>query len=127
MVYEYFPLLKEYHSRLAGYLSGGEQQMLAVGRSLVARPDLIMLDEPSLGLAPLLVEEIFEIIVRINREHGTSMLLVEQNARAALQIADRGYVMETGHLILEGSAEELLENRDVQRAYLGKDYKHIND
>jgi branched-chain amino acid transport system ATP-binding protein len=119
LVYEYFPRLKDRHNRLAGYLSGGEQQMLAVGRSLVAEPDLIMLDEPSLGLAPLLVEEIFEIIVRINREHGTSMLLVEQNAALALAISNYGYILENGKVVIDGSADNLMKNEDVQEFYLG--------
>ena len=119
LVYEYFPCLKERRKSLAGYLSGGEQQMLAVGRAIVAQPDLIMLDEPSLGLAPLLVEEIFKIIVRINREHGTSILLVEQNAAIALAIADYGYIMEHGKVVIDGTSEELMSNEDVQEFYLG--------
>ncbi|MBT3275081.1 MAG: ABC transporter ATP-binding protein [Spirochaetales bacterium] len=125
-IYNLFPRLAEREKQLAGTLSGGEQQMVAIGRSLMAQPDFVMLDEPSMGLAPLIVRDILGAAVTL-KEQGKTVLLVEQNARAALQIADRGYVMETGHLILEGSAEELLENRDVQRAYLGKDYKHIND
>jgi branched-chain amino acid transport system ATP-binding protein len=119
LVYEYFPRLKDRHNRLAGYLSGGEQQMLAVGRSLVAEPDLIMLDEPSLGLAPLLVEEIFEIIVRINQEHGTSMLLVEQNAALALAISSYGYILENGKVVIDGTSDSLMQNEDVQEFYLG--------
>jgi branched-chain amino acid transport system ATP-binding protein len=119
LVYEYFPRLKERRKGLAGYLSGGEQQMLALGRSIVAQPDLIMLDEPSLGLAPLLVEEIFRIIVRINREQGTSILLVEQNAAIALAIADYGYIMEHGKVVIDGTSEELRSNEDVQEFYLG--------
>jgi branched-chain amino acid transport system ATP-binding protein len=119
MVYEYFPRLKERRKGLAGYLSGGEQQMLAVGRALVAQPDLIMLDEPSLGLAPLLVEEIFEIIVRINREQGTSMLLVEQNAALALAISSYGYILENGKVVIDGTSDELMKNEDVQEFYLG--------
>ena len=119
LVYDYFPRLKERSTRLAGYLSGGEQQMLAVGRSLVARPDLIMLDEPSLGLAPLLVEEIFEIIVRINREHGTSMLLVEQNAALALAISSYAYILENGKVVIDGTSDNLMKNEDVQEFYLG--------
>ncbi len=119
-VFSLFPVLKQREHQLAGTLSGGEQQMLAMGRSLMARPKLIMLDEPSMGLAPLMVREIFNIIVRI-REEGNTVLLVEQNARSALKIANRGYVLETGRIILEGQAEELLSNKDVQRAYLGKD------
>ncbi len=119
LVYDYFPRLKDRRTRLAGYLSGGEQQMLAIGRSLVAKPDLIMLDEPSLGLAPLLVEEIFEIIVRINREQGTSMLLVEQNAALALAISSYGYILENGKVVIDGSADSLMGNEDVQEFYLG--------
>ncbi len=119
-VYRLFPVLKQRERQLAGTLSGGEQQMLAMGRSLMARPKLIMLDEPSMGLAPLMVREIFSIIVRI-RQEGNTVLLVEQNARSALKIANRGYVLETGRIILEGEAEDLLANKDVQRAYLGKD------
>jgi len=119
-VYHLFPVLKQRESQLAGTLSGGEQQMLAIGRSLMARPGLIMLDEPSMGLAPLMVREIFNIIVRI-REEGNTVLLVEQNARSALRIANRGYVLETGRIVLEGEAGDLLANRDVQRAYLGRD------
>ena len=118
-VYEYFPRLRERRKSLAGYLSGGEQQMLALGRSLVGEPDLIMLDEPSLGLAPLLVEEIFRIIVRINREQGTSILLVEQNAAIALAIADYGYIMEHGKVVIDGTSEQLMSNDDVQEFYLG--------
>jgi branched-chain amino acid transport system ATP-binding protein len=119
-VYTLFPVLRQRERQLAGTLSGGEQQMLAMGRALMARPSLIMLDEPSMGLAPLMVKEIFHIIVKI-RDEGSTVLLVEQNARSALKIADRGYVLETGRIILEGAAEDLLANRDVQRAYLGRD------
>ncbi len=118
-VYGYFPRLGERRRQQAGYLSGGEQQMLALGRALMARPRLMLLDEPSLGLAPLLVREIFEIIRRINEEEGTTILLVEQNARIALSIADYGYVMEGGRVVLEGSAEVLRENEDVREFYLG--------
>jgi len=125
-VYELFPRLLERKDQLAGTLSGGEQQMLAIGRALMARPKLIMLDEPSMGLAPLIVKDIFSIIVKL-REEGNTILLVEQNARAALNISDRGYVIETGQIMLEESADELLNNNDVQRAYLGKDYKSIGD
>ncbi len=117
-VYDLFPVLRERRTQLAGTLSGGEQQMLAIGRALMARPRLIMLDEPSTGLAPLVVKTIFGIISRL-RDEGNTVLLVEQNARAALHIADRGYVIETGRIILQGPAEDLLANRDVQRAYLG--------
>lgn len=119
-IYGLFPILAQRERQLAGTLSGGEQQMLAIGRALMARPRLVMLDEPSMGLAPLVVKDIFGIVRRI-REEGTTVLLVEQNARAALRIADRGYVLETGRIVLQGTAEELLANRDVQRAYLGSD------
>jgi len=119
-VYGLFPVLRERRRQLAGTLSGGEQQMLAIGRALMARPSLVMLDEPSMGLAPLVVRSIFDIVARIRAE-GATVLLVEQNARSALKIASRGYVLETGRIVLEGTAEELLANRDVQRAYLGRD------
>jgi len=119
-VYGLFPVLKQREHQLAGTLSGGEQQMLAMGRALMSRPKLVMLDEPSMGLAPLMVKEIFNIIKRI-RDEGNTVLLVEQNARSALKIANRGYVLETGRIILEGEAEDLLANKDVQRAYLGRD------
>jgi len=119
-IYELFPVLKERKKQLAGTLSGGEQQMLAMGRALMARPKLVMMDEPSTGLAPLIVKNIFGIIRRL-RDEGNTVLLVEQNAKAALHIADRGYVLETGKIILQGPAEDLLKNRDVQRAYLGRD------
>ncbi|OEY65410.1 ABC transporter ATP-binding protein [Marinobacter sp. X15-166B] len=119
LVYTYFPRLKERRKQLAGYLSGGEQQMLALGRALIARPELIMLDEPSLGLAPLLVEEIFTIIARINREQGTAILLVEQNAAVSLAIASYGYIMENGKIVIDGPAEQLTANEDVQEFYLG--------
>jgi branched-chain amino acid transport system ATP-binding protein len=123
-VYALFPRLAERERQLAGTLSGGEQQMLAIGRALMSRPDLVMLDEPSMGLAPLVIRDIFKVIVRL-REDGRTVLVVEQNAKAILKIANRGYVMETGNLILEGSNEELLNNKDVQRAYLGKEYASI--
>jgi branched-chain amino acid transport system ATP-binding protein len=119
-VYGLFPVLRARAAQLAGTLSGGEQQMLAIARALMARPKLMMLDEPSMGLAPLVVKDIFGIVSRI-RDEGTTVLLVEQNARSALRIADRGYVLETGRIVLAGTAEELLANRDVQRAYLGSD------
>ncbi len=125
-VYRLFPRLEERSGQLAGTLSGGEQQMLAIGRALMAGPRLIMLDEPSMGLAPIIVKTIFEVLARL-RDMGKTILLVEQNAKAALRIADRGYVMETGQIILEESAAELLNNKDVQRAYLGKEYKSIAD
>ena len=118
--YELFPVLRERNQQLAGTLSGGEQQMLAMARALMSRPRLVMMDEPSTGLAPLIVKNIFQVIVRL-REEGNTVLLVEQNARAALKIADRGYVLETGKIILQGPAEDLLANRDVQRAYLGRE------
>ncbi len=118
-VYELFPILKERRRQIAGTLSGGQQQMLAIGRALMAKPRLMLLDEPSLGLAPMIVREILHI-VRDLRERGTTVLLVEQNARAALQIADRGYVLENGRIALEGSAKQLVEDEGVQRAYLGK-------
>jgi branched-chain amino acid transport system ATP-binding protein len=119
-VYGLFPVLKTRERQLAGTLSGGEQQMLAMGRALMAKPRLIMLDEPSMGLAPLMVKEIFKIIRKL-RDEGNTVLLVEQNARSALKIANRGYVLETGRIILEGDSADLLANRDVQRAYLGRD------
>jgi branched-chain amino acid transport system ATP-binding protein len=119
-IHQLFPVLEQRGRQPAGTLSGGEQQMLAMGRALMARPSLLMLDEPSMGLAPLVVKAIFETIVRISRE-GCTVLLVEQNARGALRIADRGYVLETGRIVLQGTSEELLANRDVQRAYLGRD------
>ena len=119
-VYELFPVLKERAGQLAGTLSGGEQQMLAMGRALMARPSLVMMDEPSTGLAPLIVKNIFRVIQRL-RQEGNTVLLVEQNARAALGVADRGYVLETGKIILQGAAGDLLQNRDVQRAYLGRE------
>jgi branched-chain amino acid transport system ATP-binding protein len=125
-VYRLFPRIRERTGQLAGTLSGGEQQMLAIARSLMSDPQLVMLDEPSMGLAPLIVRDILETIARL-REEGRTVLLVEQNARAALAIADRGYVMETGSVVLEGTAAELLDNQDVQRAYLGKDYSRINE
>jgi branched-chain amino acid transport system ATP-binding protein len=117
-VFKRFPRLKERRSQLGGTLSGGEQQMLAIARALMARPSLLLLDEPSMGLAPIMVEQIFEIIRDIN-EQGTSILLVEQNAQMALSIADRGYVLETGTVKLEGGAHDLLENPSVIEAYLG--------
>jgi len=119
-VFELFPVLKEREKQLAGTLSGGEQQMLAMGRALMAKPSLIMMDEPSTGLAPLIVKSIFQVILRL-RDEGNTVLLIEQNAKAALGIADRGYVLETGKIILQGAADDLLQNRDVQRAYLGRE------
>ncbi|WP_415520420.1 MAG: ABC transporter ATP-binding protein [Desulfovibrio aminophilus] len=120
-IYEMFPVLAERRAQAAGTLSGGEQQMLALGRALMAEPRLMLLDEPGMGLAPLVVRDIFRLIVRLRDELGLTVLLVEQNARSALRIADRGYVLETGRIILQGPADELLANKDVQRAYLGRD------
>lgn len=134
LVYGYFPRLHERRKGLAGYLSGGEQQMLAIGRALIAQPQLILLDEPSLGLSPKLVEDIFTIIARINAERGTSMLLVEQNATVALAVAHSGYIMENGKIVIDGTAERLAADPDVREFYLGtggsgeaksfKDIKH---
>ena len=118
-VYSLFPRLKERNWQYAGTLSGGEQQMLAVGRALMSRPKLLMMDEPSLGLAPLIVQQIFDIIKEINKA-GVTILLIEQNANMALKIADKAYVLETGSIVLEGSGEELLQNESVREAYLGK-------
>jgi branched-chain amino acid transport system ATP-binding protein len=118
-VYTYFPLLKERRSVQAGYLSGGEQQMLSVGRALMSDPRVILLDEPSLGLAPMIVEEIFAIIQRLREEEQVTFLLVEQNATLALNIADFGYVMENGSIVLEGPAAQLRENADIKEFYLG--------
>ncbi|MEG0875556.1 MAG: ABC transporter ATP-binding protein [Oscillospiraceae bacterium] len=117
-VFDRFPRLKERRKQVAGTLSGGEQQMLAMGRALMSKPDLLMLDEPSMGLAPLLVEQIFDIIKELNQA-GTTILLVEQNAQMALSIADRGYVLETGHIVTAANASELLNNDAVRKAYLG--------
>jgi branched-chain amino acid transport system ATP-binding protein len=120
-VFSLFPRLKDREKQYAGTLSGGEQQMLAIGRGLMARPKVLLLDEPSLGLAPILVQEIFMIVQQLRENNKTTILLVEQNARAALRISDRGYVLETGKVVLSGTAEELMTNVDVQRAYLGQD------
>jgi len=125
-VFSLFPILSEREHQLAGTLSGGEQQMLAMARALMSRPTLLMMDEPSMGIAPLIVKQIIRTIIHL-REQGVTILLVEQNAKAALAVADRGYVLETGQIVLEGSSSELLNNRDVQRAYLGKEYKKINE
>jgi len=125
-VHALFPVLAQRGEQHAGTLSGGEQQMLALGRALMSRPRLLMLDEPSFGLAPLVVKGIFQVIARLRRQ-GTTVLLVEQNARAALSIADRGYVMETGRVMVEGTAAELGLNHDVRRAYLGRDYRSIDE
>ena len=118
-VYRYFPRLRELSRRVSGYLSGGEGQMLVIGRAMMAHPQILMLDEPSLGLAPLLVHEIFEIIHEINRQEGMSVLIVEQNARAALELADYAYVMENGRIVLDGPAAQLRENEDIKEFYLG--------
>src|SRR5216110_2736187 len=118
MVLDYFPRLRE-RTGLAGYLSGGEQQMLEIGRALMARPKMILMDEPSMGLSPLLVKEVFSIINEINRDLGVTILLVEQNARAALSVASHGYIMEQGKVVLDGTADELRDNEDVKEFYLG--------
>src|SRR5665811_362433 len=119
MVYDFLPKMADMRARIAGYLSGGEQQMLAIGRALMSKPRLLMLDEPSLGLAPLLVQEIFGFIKRLNVEMGLTVLVIEQNARRALEIADVGYIMEQGRIVLEGTGAELQENPDVKEFYLG--------
>ncbi|KAB2918322.1 MAG: ABC transporter ATP-binding protein [Hyphomicrobiaceae bacterium] len=120
VVYDYFPILRERQASQAGFLSGGQQQMLAIGRALMARPKLMLLDEPSLGLSPLLVKEIFGIIRRLNHEQGVTMLLVEQNANMALKSAHYGYVLEVGRIVLEGECAKLMENDDVREFYLGQ-------
>jgi branched-chain amino acid transport system ATP-binding protein len=119
LVYSYFPRLKERRHQLSGYLSGGEQQMLAIGRALMSRPRVVLLDEPSLGLAPMLVEEIFGIVGRLVKQEKLSVLLVEQNAAMALAVADHGYVMENGRIVLEGPADKLRDNSDIKEFYLG--------
>jgi branched-chain amino acid transport system ATP-binding protein len=124
--YELFPILKDRKGQYAGTLSGGEQQMLAMGRALMSKPSLIMMDEPSTGLAPLIVQNIFNVIVQM-RDEGKTVLLVEQNANAALKVADRGYVLETGKVVLQGTSQDLLEDVEVKRAYLGKDYGDFYD
>ncbi|MDX9755500.1 MAG: ABC transporter ATP-binding protein [bacterium] len=124
MVMELFPILGKRTGQLAGTLSGGEQQMLAIARALMSKPKMILLDEPSMGLAPRVVEEIFGVIDRLRKKNLT-VLLVEQNARLALELADRGYVVETGQIIMEGSSEDLRQNKEIERAYLGKAYKEI--
>jgi len=125
-VYDVFPILRERRNQLAGTLSGGEQQMLAIGRALMSRPRMLLLDEPSMGLAPMVVKEIFRVIADLRKE-GTTVLIVEQNAKAALGIAKRAYVMETGRVVMEGTASELARNPEIQRAYLGKGYRQIMD
>jgi branched-chain amino acid transport system ATP-binding protein len=119
-VYDYFPLLRDLSEQMAAYLSGGQQQMLAIGRGFMARPRLLLLDEPSLGLSPVLVQEIFGIIARLNREQGLTILLVEQNASVALQVSSRGYVMEVGGMVMDGPSDKLLESDDIKEFYLGK-------
>jgi branched-chain amino acid transport system ATP-binding protein len=119
LVYDYFPRLRERRNQLSGYLSGGEQQMLAIGRALMARPKLILMDEPSLGIAPLLVQEIFQLIKKINNEEKTTILLVEQNANVAFSICDYAYIMEGGRIVLNGTTEQLKDNQDVREFYLG--------
>ena len=119
LVYEYFPRLKERRKSQAGYTSGGEQQMTAIGRALMSRPSMILLDEPSMGLAPQLVEQIFEIVARLNREQGVTFLLAEQNTNVALRYAHTGFIMENGRIVMEGTAKELRENPDVKEFYLG--------
>lgn len=119
LVYSYFPILKSFAHRQAEYLSGGQQQMLAIGRGLMARPDVMLLDEPSLGLAPKLVAEIANIIVRLNREQGVTILLIEQNAKMALEVADFGYVLENGRIVMEDATERLKASTDIQAFYLG--------
>lgn len=123
-IYEVFPILKERTDQLAGTLSGGQQQMLAIGRAMMSKPVMLLLDEPSMGLAPLVVKEIFSVIRELGNQ-GTTVLVVEQNAKAALGIADRAYVMETGRIVMEGDAAEMARNPEIQRAYLGKGYKQI--
>jgi len=123
-IYELFPILKERRKQLAGTLSGGEQQMLAIGRALMSRPKLLLLDEPSMGLAPKVMQEIFQTILELQKQ-GVTILLVEQNARAALVVSDRAYVLETGRLVLQGESKELINDPEVRRAYLGKDYQEV--
>jgi len=118
-VYDYFPALKDRKKRVAGYLSGGEQQMLAIGRAFLTKPTILLLDEPSLGLAPLITDQLFDIIVKINITEGTAILLVEQNANAAMKISSYGYILENGRIVLEGPCKELIENRNIKEFYLG--------
>lgn len=124
MIYDIFPILKQRYKQYAGTLSGGEQQMLAIGRALMSKPKILLLDEPSMGLAPIIVHDIFNKLSEL-RKQGMTIVLVEQNAVAALKVADRGYVLEIGKILLEGNSKVLLNNHDVKRAYLGKGYKEI--
>ena len=124
-VFEIFPILKEREKQYAGTLSGGEQQMLAIGRAFMSKPKLLLLDEPSMGLAPRIVSDIFKAIKQLRSEQNATILLVEQNAHVALDVADRGYILETGRIVLQGNSEELLENKEIKRAYLGKGYKEV--
>ena len=131
-VYHYFPKLKAMRTRTSGYLSGGERQMLVMGRAMMVRPKIMLLDEPSMGLSPLLVKEIFKLVDSINKQEGVSMLLVEQNARIALGLSDYGYVMENGRIVLDGPSVKLMENEDIREFYLGlsdkgkrKSYKEV--
>jgi branched-chain amino acid transport system ATP-binding protein len=123
LVYDYFPVLRSLRNNTSGYLSGGEQQMLVLGRALIARPKLVLLDEPSLGLAPLLVQEIFRVLRQVNQRERITMLLVEQNVRVALEIAEHGYIMENGRIVLDGSSQALLDNEDIKEFYLGLSLK----
>ncbi|MEE9191786.1 MAG: ABC transporter ATP-binding protein [Candidatus Aerophobetes bacterium] len=125
-IFERFPILRERQSQVAGTLSGGEQQMLAIGRSLMSRPKLLLLDEPSMGLAPLVAAQIFQIISELHRQ-GTTILLVEQNTGGVFKVSNRTYVLETGRVVLQGTPEELLHNREVKRAYLGREYKDVRE
>jgi branched-chain amino acid transport system ATP-binding protein len=132
MVYHYFPRLKQVRNRTAGFCSGGEQQMMVIGRALMAQPRLMLLDEPSMGLAPLIIKEIFEIIAHLNREEGISILLVEQNVKLALAIAEYGYVLENGRVVMDGPADQLKDNPDIKEFYLGltdlgtrKSFRHV--
>lgn len=126
-LYKFFPILKERKNQYAGTLSGGEQQMLAIGRALMSRPKLLLLDEPSMGLAPIIVNDIFKIIQNLRDKYGTTILLIEQNAKKAIEVSDRGYVLETGNLVISDTSEKLLKSREVQRAYLGKENFYDGD